>query len=86
MGEALQAYVKRVGELAEHVRGNEQATKPSLVERRFEPTVMAVLDNLARSEQRSSGAAAGGFRRPGTGWSPARIRMGRGRNGVPEPN
>ncbi len=29
--EALQAYVKRVGELAEHVRGNEQATKQSLV-------------------------------------------------------
>ena len=31
MREALQAYVKRVGELAEHVRGNEQATKQSLV-------------------------------------------------------
>ena len=30
MREALQAYVKRVGELAEHVRGNEQATKQSL--------------------------------------------------------
>jgi hypothetical protein len=31
MREALQAYVKRVGELAEHVRGNEQATKQGLV-------------------------------------------------------
>ena len=31
MREALQAYVERVGELAEHVRGNEQATKQSLV-------------------------------------------------------
>jgi predicted type IV restriction endonuclease len=31
MREALQAYVQRVGELAEHVRGNEQATKQSLV-------------------------------------------------------
>ena len=31
MREALQAYVKRVGELAEHVRGNEPATKQSLV-------------------------------------------------------
>jgi predicted type IV restriction endonuclease len=31
MREALQAYVKRVGKLAEHVRGNEQATKQSLV-------------------------------------------------------
>ncbi len=31
MREALQAYVKRVGELAEHVRGNEQATKQSLI-------------------------------------------------------
>jgi hypothetical protein len=31
MREALQAFVKRVGELAEHVRGNEQATKQSLV-------------------------------------------------------
>ena len=31
MREALQAYVKRIGELAEHVRGNEQATKQSLV-------------------------------------------------------
>ncbi len=31
MREALQAYVKRVGELAEHVRGNEQATEQSLV-------------------------------------------------------
>jgi hypothetical protein len=31
MREALQAYVKRVGELAEHVRGNEPATKPSPV-------------------------------------------------------
>jgi hypothetical protein len=31
MREALQAYVKRVGELAGHVRGNEQATKPILV-------------------------------------------------------
>jgi hypothetical protein len=31
MREPLQAFVKRVGELAEHVRGNEQATKQSLV-------------------------------------------------------
>ncbi len=31
MREALQAYFKRVGELAEHRRGNEQATKQSLV-------------------------------------------------------
>jgi hypothetical protein len=31
MREALQAYVKRVGELADHVRGNDQATKPSAV-------------------------------------------------------
>ena len=31
MREALQRYVKRVQELAEHVRGNEQATKQSLV-------------------------------------------------------
>jgi hypothetical protein len=31
MREALQQYVKRVQELAEHVRGNEQATKQSLV-------------------------------------------------------
>jgi predicted type IV restriction endonuclease len=31
MRESMQAYVKRVGELAEHVRGNEQATKQSLV-------------------------------------------------------
>jgi hypothetical protein len=31
MREALQAYVQRVGELAEHVRGNEQATKQSMV-------------------------------------------------------
>lgn len=31
MREALQAYVKRVGELAEHVRCNEQVTKQSLV-------------------------------------------------------
>jgi hypothetical protein len=31
MREALQAYVKRVGELAEHVRENEQATKPRRV-------------------------------------------------------
>jgi hypothetical protein len=31
MREALQEYVKRVGELAEHVRGNEQSTKQSLV-------------------------------------------------------
>ncbi len=31
MREALQAYVKRVGERAEHVRGNEQAIRPSLV-------------------------------------------------------
>ncbi len=29
--EAMQAYVKLVGEPAEHVRGNEQATKPSPV-------------------------------------------------------
>ena len=29
--EALQAYVKCGGELAEHVRGNEQATKQSLI-------------------------------------------------------
>ena len=28
--EALHAYVKRAGERADHVRGNEQATKPSL--------------------------------------------------------
>ncbi len=31
MREALQQYVKRVQDLAEHVRGNEQATKQSLV-------------------------------------------------------
>ena len=31
MREALQAYVKRDDELAEHVRGNEQATRQSLV-------------------------------------------------------
>jgi len=31
MREALQQYVKRVQELAEHVRGNEQATRQSLV-------------------------------------------------------
>jgi hypothetical protein len=31
MREALQGYVKRIGELAEHVPGNEQATKQSLV-------------------------------------------------------
>ncbi len=31
MREAMQQYVKRVQELAEHVRGNEQATKQSLV-------------------------------------------------------
>jgi hypothetical protein len=31
MLEALQAYVRRVRELAEHVRSNEQATKQSLV-------------------------------------------------------
>src|SRR5512135_2693343 len=31
MREALLAYVKRVGELAEHVKGNEQATKQSLI-------------------------------------------------------
>src|SRR5437868_3767526 len=31
MREVLQQYVKRVQELAEHVRGNEQATKQSLV-------------------------------------------------------
>ncbi len=31
MREALQAYVQRVGDLAEHVRGNEQATRQSLV-------------------------------------------------------
>jgi hypothetical protein len=31
MRKALQAYVKRVGELADHVRGDEQATKRNLV-------------------------------------------------------
>ncbi len=31
MREALQVYVKRVEKLAEHVRGNEQATEQSLV-------------------------------------------------------
>jgi predicted type IV restriction endonuclease len=31
MREALQAYVKRIGALTEHVHGNEQATKQSLV-------------------------------------------------------
>lgn len=31
MSEAIVAYVKRVKELAEHVRGNEQATKQSLI-------------------------------------------------------
>ena len=31
MSEAIIAYVKRVKELAEHVRGNEQATKQSLI-------------------------------------------------------
>ena len=31
MREALQQYVKRVQDLADHVRGNEQATKQSLV-------------------------------------------------------
>ena len=31
MSEAIVAYVKRVKELAEHVKGNEQATKQSLI-------------------------------------------------------
>ncbi len=31
MRDALQAYVKRVQDLAEHVRGTEQATKQSLI-------------------------------------------------------
>ena len=29
--DALTAYVKRVGDLAEHVKGNEQATKQSII-------------------------------------------------------
>lgn len=29
--ESVEGYVKRVKELAEHVRGNEQATKQSLI-------------------------------------------------------
>jgi hypothetical protein len=32
MREAMQQYVVRVHELAEHVRGNERATKQSLAE------------------------------------------------------
>jgi len=32
MKDAISAYIRRVKELAEHVRGNEQATKKSLVE------------------------------------------------------
>jgi hypothetical protein len=31
MRDALQAYVKRLQDLAEHARGNEQATKQSLI-------------------------------------------------------
>src|SRR4051794_33510017 len=31
MSEAITAYVKRVKELADHVKGNEQATKQSLI-------------------------------------------------------
>src|SRR5262245_61221651 len=31
MKEAIESYIKRVRELAEHVRGNEQATKQSLI-------------------------------------------------------
>ena len=35
MRDAVAAYVKRVRELADHVKGNEQATKKSLVEPLF---------------------------------------------------
>jgi hypothetical protein len=35
MKDAIQAYMKRVAELADHVRGNEQATKKSLIEPLF---------------------------------------------------
>jgi hypothetical protein len=35
MRDAIVAYVKRVRELADHVKGNEQATKKSLIEPLF---------------------------------------------------
>ena len=50
MREALQASVKRVGEPAGHVRGNEQRT------------LTAVRDNPSRSEPRAGGEAAAGGR------------------------
>ena len=45
MREALQAYVKCGVELAEHVRGNEQATKQSLIG----PLSTILGDDLART-------------------------------------
>ena len=49
MREALQRYVKRVQDLVEHVRGDEQATKKSLVGPLF--TVLGGINNatLCRS-------------------------------------
>jgi hypothetical protein len=70
MRDALQAYVKRVQDLAEHVRGNEQANKQSLIRPLFTllgydltdpPECVPEARSKAMEELESEGSGKGAF-------------------------